>query len=88
MKEVRKKNDDINVYLRDREYIANTYVLRCFSVTMSIYAIAYILNLLNIFVIDQQVMLMGFIPCVAIYVTMQMISKRISLSGEYAKYFV
>ena len=88
MKEVRKKNDDINVYLRDREYIANTYVLRCFSVTMSIYAIAYILNLLNIFVIDQQVMLMGFIPCVAIYVTMQMISKRISLSGEYAKYFI
>lgn len=88
MEELKKKNDDIAVYIEDREYIANKYVLRCFSVSMIIYAITFVLNLLGIFVIDQKLMQQGFIPSLIIYFTVYFISKRISLSNEKTKYFI
>ena len=88
MKEDAKKHDDISVYIQDREYIANTYVLRCFSVSMIIYAITFVLNLLGIFVIDQSVMRQGFVPSVIIYFMVYFICKKVSLSSEKTKYFI
>ena len=49
-----KKNDEISIYLQDKEYIANNYVLECFAVTMLVYMVACLLNLMGIFVIEQQ----------------------------------
>ena len=55
-----KPKDDINVYLEDKEYTANTYVMKCFSVTMILYLLTVILNILEIFIVDQALMRGGF----------------------------
>lgn len=88
MEDVRKNSETISAYIEDREYIANTYVLRCFSVTMLIYTIAFILNVLGIFIIDKNIMMWGYFPSLLIYILVNLISKRISLSSEKAKYVI
>ncbi len=82
------RDDDISFYIRDREFIANTYVLRCFSVTMLIYTITFLLDLVGIFVVDIQIMEWGYFPTVVIYLAVYIASKKISLSSEKAKYFI
>ena len=42
-----KRKEDISVYIEDQEYIANLYVMKCFSVTMLVYLLAFILNILK-----------------------------------------
>ena len=88
MKSYKKSKDDISVYIEDREYIANKYVMKCFSVLLLIYTLTFILNLLNVFVVDQKIMLQGFVPSVLIYIVVWLITKQISLSNEYTKYFI
>ena len=83
-----KKNDDIAVYIEDREAIANKYVLNCFAVTMLLYTLAFILNLLDIFIVDKRIMLEGFLPSMAIYVLVWLITKKVSLSNSKTKYFI
>lgn len=84
----RQKKDDINIYLEDREYTANTYVMRCFSVTMLLYFITFMLNVFGIFIIDQALMRSGFIPSLVIYFVVYLITRRISLSDSRTKYFI
>ena len=55
-----QNSDDISVYIEDREYIANKYVMKCFFVTMVCYVISFILNILEIFVVNKVVMANGF----------------------------
>ena len=43
------RKDEISVYIEDQEYMANTYVVKCFSVMMGLYTLTVVLNLLNIF---------------------------------------
>lgn len=83
-----KRKEDISVYIEDQEYIANLYVMKCFSVTMLVYLLAFILNILNIFIIDQSLMLTGFIPSVVIYCLIYLVAKKISFSNEKVKYFI
>jgi len=83
-----RKNDDIAVYIEDREYIANKYVMKCFAVTMLIYALVFVLNVLNIFIIDKRIMLDGFVPSMIIYIIVYLITRVISLSNEKTKYFI
>ncbi len=84
----KKKNDDISVYLEDREYIANTYVLRCYSVTILLYFITLVLNVLNVFIVDHNLMFYGFIPSLAIYIIVRLVAPKMSLSNEKTKYFI
>lgn len=88
MKSIKKKSDDISIYIEDHEYIANTYVMKCFTITMLIYAVTFLLNILNIFIVDQGIMRQGFLPSLLIYLAVYVISKRISLSSEKTKYFI
>lgn len=88
MEDIRRNSDDISVYIENQEYIANTYVLRCFTITMFIYTIAFLLNSLGVFVIDKKLMLLGYIPSLLIYFAVYIISKHISLSNEKAKYII
>ncbi len=88
MIEVAKKNDEIEVYLEDREYMANTYVLKCFGVTMALYTLVFVLNLLNIFIVDKKLMLQGYIPSLMIYIIISLIAKKISLSNKRIKYLI
>ena len=47
MGEVTKEKDDLALYIKDQEYIANNYVMKCFTVTMWVYTTAFVLNLLT-----------------------------------------
>lgn len=88
MKGIRRKNDDISVYIEDQEYIANKYVLKCFTVTMILYFITFLLNFLGIFIIDKNIMRGGFIPSLIIYFIVYITSRFISLSDKRTKYFI
>lgn len=88
MEEAILRKDDISVYIEDREYIANTYVLRCVTRTMLIYTIAVFLDVLGVFVVDQALMLGGYIPALIIYLVVNTLTKRISLSNEKMKYLL
>lgn len=83
-----KRKDDILAYIEDQEYIANLYVMKCFSVTMLVYLLAFILNILNVFIIDQTLMISGFIPSAVIYALIYFIAKKISFSNSKIKYFI
>ena len=87
MKESNKKEQEIKSYIDDQEYVANKYLMKCFSVTMFVYTIAFVLNLLNIFVIDQSLMWKGYVLSMIIYILVYLVSKKISLSDERTKYF-
>jgi len=65
-----KADNDISVYIEDQEYIANTYVKRCFSVTILVYTLVFLLNLARIFIVDQSLMYKGYIPSILIYFVM------------------
>lgn len=88
MENVIHERENLDKYIADREYIANTYVMRCFSISMILYCICFILNVLNIFIVDNQIMLMGFIPSMIIYLLMLVTTKVVSLSSSIMKYFI
>ncbi len=81
-------NDEVSVYIENHEYSANKYVLRCFSVSMLIYSLAYLLNLLNIFIIDKEIMSAGFFPPIAVYLIVLIITKILSLNNKKTKYII
>ncbi len=85
-----KKNvpKGLSAYVTDKEHTANKYVLHCFTVSILIYTIAFILNLLDIFIIDKTVMQQGFIASLVIYIVVQIVTRFISLSNEKMKYFI
>ena len=85
---MKEKTDDIAIYIKDREHIANTYVMRCFSVTMIVFTIAFVLNLLRIFVIEQELMMKAYIPSVIIYLIMCVVEKKMSSSNWFKKYLI
>lgn len=88
MKKARELASDISAYVKDKERTANQYVLHCFSITMLIYTIAALLNWLNIFIINQTIMNIGYFTCVLIYVVALVVIRSISLSSEKTKYFI
>ncbi|MBQ5320028.1 MAG: response regulator [Oscillospiraceae bacterium] len=81
-------NDEISTYIENSEYSANKYVMRCFSVSMLIYSLAYILNLLNIFIINKEIMSSGFFPSVATYLIVFFVTKKLSLNNPKTKYII
>lgn len=85
---MREKTDDIAVYMKDREHIANSYVMRCFSVTMLVFTVTFVLNLLRIFVIDQKLMLCAYIPSLVIYGAMCIVEKKMSSTNWFKKYLI
>ena len=87
-KHKRRINDDIAAYIENREYIANKYVMKCFTVTVMFYVISVILNMLDIFIVDKKLMIRGFIPSVAVYLVVLLVTKVVSLSQEKLKYFI
>lgn len=83
-----QKTDEISVYIEDREYIANKYVMKCFFITMLFYVVSFTLNIFEIFVVNKSVMAKGFFPSLIIYLIIFVITKRVSLSNEKVKYFI
>lgn len=83
-----RKHDKIRNTAGEQEYLANTYVMRCLTVTMVVYLITFLLNLVGIFTIDFELMCKAFFPSVGIYILVQVISRIISLSDKRTKYFI
>jgi len=81
-------NDEVSVYIENHEYSANKYVMRCFSVSMLIYSLTYLLNLMNIFIIDKKIMSTGFFPSVATFLIVLIITKKLSLNNTKTKYII
>nr|MBP3599431.1 response regulator [Eubacterium sp.] len=88
MKREQKEIQGISAYVTDKELTANKYVLQCFTVSIVIYIIAFILNLLNVFIINKTVMFNGFVASLTTYVVVLIVTRIISLSDEKAKYFI
>ena len=88
MKAIKKQKDDISAYLKDQEYIANVYVMRCTTITMLVYSLTFLLNLAGVFAINKKLMLMGFAPCMVIYAVVAVVYHTISLSDKRMKYFM
>ena len=81
-----KQGNDIDIYLEDQEYIANNYVMKCFTVTIIIYTAALILNFLGIFIIENSLMLKGYIPSLFIYFVVLAVTRYKSMSKQTVKY--
>ena len=88
MKEFDKRKTDIMHYVENKDYIANIHVMRCFTVAMVVYLLTYILNALEIFIIDKDIMKAGFVPSVLIYLVVLIVTKCVSLSDRKVKYFI
>jgi len=71
-----------------QEFIANTYVMRCLTVTMIVYLITFVLNITGVFTIEAELMHKAFFPSVAIYIIVQVVSRFISFSDKRTKYFI
>lgn len=74
--------------IENQEFQANTYVMRCFTVTMIVYLIAFLLNMMNIFIIEKKLMWKAFLPSVVVYLLGQLISRRLSFYSRKTKYFL
>ena len=83
-----KEKDDISLYIHDQEYIANNYVMKCFTVTMWVYTTAFLLNILDIFVVEQALMIKGYLPSMVIYLAALIVSKCMSPANKIKKYII
>lgn len=83
-----REREGIIAYVTDKELTANRYVLRCFTVSIIIYTLAFILNLLDVFIINRTIMFKGLVASLVTYVIVLIVTKVISLSDEKAKYFI
>lgn len=72
----------------NREYIANTYVMRCFTVTMLVYLATFLLNLVGVFTIEQELMWYAFLPSVLMYGILKLVVRGESLSERRTKYYI
>ena len=88
MKKTANIKNEIMNDIRNREYVANMHVMRCFSIAMCVYFIAFLLNAFDIFIINKDIMKLGFIPSVIIYLIVVFVTKRVSLANSKMKYFI
>ena len=83
------KKENISMdYFENQEYIANRYVMKCFSVTMLVFTITFVLNILKIFIIQQELMMKAYIPSVIIYLLVQLFLRKVSLTNPKVKYII
>lgn len=83
------KKENISMdYFENQEYIANRYVMKCFSVTMLVFTITFVLNILKIFIIQQELMMKAYIPSVILYLLVQLFLRKVSLSNPKVKYII
>lgn len=85
---IRKYNPDELTVQQQEELTANRYVLRCFLTLLIIITFAFILNTLDIFIIDKKLMLSAYLPAATIYLIVLITSLYIPLYSRRTKYFI
>ena len=88
MEKYDRKGDAIAIYMSDKEQMANRYVMHCYGVTMVVYTICIVLNLLGVFIVDKRIMITGYIPSVIVFAALFIATKFVSLSNPKLKYFI
>ena len=83
-----KKRDYLSKLLEDQEYVANRYTMKCFSAIMLVLGLAFILDLLGIFVVEKRLRIFAFVPSLLVYILVYIVTKYISLSNRNMKYFI
>lgn len=83
-----KKRDYLSKLLEDQEYVANRYTMKCFSAIMLVFGVAFILDLLGIFVVEKRLMIFAFVPSLLVYILVYIVTRYISLSNRNMKYFI
>lgn len=87
MKTIKYTTENLTVQQQE-ELTANKYVMHCFMVMMLLYSLGFVLNLLDIFIIDKKLMLAGYLPSMAVYFLVLIISLYIPLYDRRTKYFI
>ena len=85
---IKKGFEEAVEYIDDVEYVSNKYVMRCFTVTMIVFAITFVLDMVNIFIIDKVLTLKAFIPSMIIYLCMRLVVCRKNMSKPIMKYII
>ena len=83
-----KTDAGISNHIQDQEYTANKYVMRCFTVTLFVFALTFFLNLIGVFVIEQKLMVCAFVPFVVVYLLVLLVTRLVPLSNRKIKYFM
>lgn len=87
MGKIKSKNTFNSFFIAEDEHMHNTYVMRCFAVSMLLYSITFLLNILGIFIVDSNLMRFGFTTSLIIYVVVYLITKKLSQGNPITKYF-
>ena len=87
---VQKGKEDLSKinYLTNGEYISNQYALKSITTSMVIITLIWILNTLNIFMVNKTVTTTCFVSCVIVYVLGRIVCKLSDLSKPWVKYFI
>lgn len=72
----------------ETEYTANNYVIKCTGIMTTMTFIVWVLNLLDIFVVNQQVVTKSMLLTVTIYVIGRLIFYKTGLKKYWIKYFL
>lgn len=83
-----RKKDKKSPSLQNQEYIANMYVMRCFTVTMTVYFLAFILNQIGVFIIEKDLMWKAFVPSAIIYIIARVVAKKMPPTDMRTKYII
>ena len=86
--EAKIKIDEMENYVEDKEYTANKYVLRCFSITMAVLFLTFVLNLLDVFIIENELMARAFFPSLALYLIVVAFTRKKNMSKPVMKYLL
>lgn len=71
-----------------RERQSNKYVLHCFDVTMAVYTIVLVLNLVGIFIIDKDLMTKSYMVNLFVYLFVKLVLYKNPLKEWYVKYII
>ena len=86
--QTKRKHVQKNNYLKNEELIANQYALKSANTVFIITTIVWILNLLNVFVVDATIMKNCYITCAIIYFSGRIVCALCDMSKWWVKYFL
>lgn len=72
----------------DQEYVANNYVSRSLVVMMLVFTLTFLLNVVGIFVIKQELMLCAYIPGMIAFFLVYLATRLVPLDNRKLKYVV
>lgn len=78
----------ISEYDAQKERQSNQYVIHCFDITMLVYTLVLVLNLIGIFIVDIELMVKSYLINLVVYAIVKIILFKNPLKEWYIKYFI